>query len=60
MAEKFDPTRHDVHAENPMEAIKADNEMHERLEKGLEGTFPASDPVSATQPCKSKSDVGDK
>jgi hypothetical protein len=60
MAEKFDPTRHDVHAEDPKEAIKADKEMHERLEKGLEGTFPASDPVSATQPCKSKSDVGDK
>jgi hypothetical protein len=60
MIEKFDPTRRDVHAEDPKEAIKADKEMHERLEKGLEGTFPASDPVSATQPCKSKSDVGDK
>jgi hypothetical protein len=59
MAEKFDPTRRDVNAEDPKEAIKADKEMHERLEKGLEGTFPASDPVSATQPGKSKSDVRD-
>ncbi|MDR6303385.1 hypothetical protein GGQ85_001068 [Nitrobacter vulgaris] len=50
MAEKFDPTRRDVNAEDPKEAIKADKEMHERLEKGLEDTFPASDPVSATQP----------
>jgi hypothetical protein len=37
-AEKFDPTRRDVNAEYPKEAIKADKEMHERLEKGLEGT----------------------
>jgi hypothetical protein len=59
MAEKFDPTRRDVHAEDPKEAIKADEEIHERLEKGLKGTFPASDPVSATQPGRSKSDARD-
>jgi hypothetical protein len=28
----------------------ADLETHARLEAGLIGTFPASDPVSATQP----------
>jgi hypothetical protein len=50
MAEKFDPAPHDKHAEDPKKAVKADKEMHSRLEKGLEDTFPASDPVSITQP----------
>jgi hypothetical protein len=59
MAEKFGPAPHDVHAVDPKEAAKADKEMHERLEKGLEGTFPALDPVSATQPGKSKPDARD-
>jgi hypothetical protein len=31
--------------------------MHDALDKGLEGTFPASDPVSSTQPAKSKPDA---
>jgi hypothetical protein len=30
--------------------------MHEKLEKGLVGSFPASDPVSAAQPAPSKAD----
>jgi hypothetical protein len=30
--------------------------MHEKLEAGLEHTFPASDPVSAAQPAPSKHD----
>jgi hypothetical protein len=31
-------------------------ELEERLEEGLEETFPASDPVSATQPAPSTGD----
>lgn len=56
LAEKFDPAPHDKHADDPKEAMKADREMHEKLEKGLIGSFPASDPVSATQPAPSKAD----
>ena len=59
MAEKFNPAAHDKHAEDPREALKADRETHEQLEKGLVDTFPASDPVSATQPAPSKAD-GDR
>src|SRR5262245_61598127 len=47
MAEKFNPAAHDKHAENPREALKADREIHEKLEAGLVDSFPASDPVSA-------------
>ena len=49
---KFDPAPHDKHAADPKEAQKADKEMHDKLDKGLDGTFPASDPVSSTQPTK--------
>lgn len=59
MAEKFDPAPHDKHAEDPHAALRADRDTHAKLEKGLMDTFPASDPVSATQPAKSKSD-GDR
>ena len=57
MAEKFNPAPHDKHAADPREAMLADREMHEKLEKGLVGTFPASDPVSAAQPAPSKADA---
>jgi hypothetical protein len=53
MAEKFDPAPHDKHAADPRAAELADAEMHARLEAGLIDTFPASDPVSATQPTHS-------
>jgi hypothetical protein len=56
MAEKFNPAPHDKHADDPREALRADREMHEKLEKGLVDTFPASDPVSAAQPAPSKVD----
>jgi hypothetical protein len=56
MAEKFDPAPADKHAADPKEASKADKKSHDKLEKGLEETFPASDPVSSTQPAKSKPD----
>jgi hypothetical protein len=51
---KFDPAPHDKHAVDPEVAAKADAEMHARLEAGLMETFPASDPVSAAQPAKTK------
>ena len=56
MAEKFNPAPHDKHAADPHEAMLADREIHEKLEKGLVGTFPASDPVNVTQPPPSKGD----
>jgi len=59
LAEKFDPAAHDKHAEHPHDALKADLETYAKLEAGLIDTFPASDPVSATQPAKSKHD-GDR
>jgi hypothetical protein len=59
MAEKFDPAAHDKHAADPREALLADRDMHEKLDAGLVGSFPASDPVSAAQPAKSKAD-GDR
>jgi len=54
MAEKFNPAAHDKHAANAREAALADQEMHARLEAGLIDSFPASDPVSAAQPHKTK------
>jgi hypothetical protein len=59
MAEKFNPAPHDKHAADPSEARKADRETHEKLQAGLVDSFPASDPVSATQPAPSKVD-GDR
>ena len=56
MAEKFDPAAHDRHAADPREAALADRDIHAKLEAGLVGSFPASDPVSATQPSPSKHD----
>jgi hypothetical protein len=53
MAEKFNPAPHDKHADDPRAAELAAAEMHARLEAGLIDTFPASDPVSATQPTHS-------
>jgi hypothetical protein len=55
MAEKkFNPAPHDKHADTPEEAARADADTHARLEAGLMETFPASDPVSAAQPAKTK------
>lgn len=59
MAQKFDPAAPDKHAADPREAVKADRDVHERLEAGLMDTFPASDPVSAAQPAPTKPD-GDR
>ena len=54
MSKKFDPAPLDKHAANPKQALKADRELHDSLDRGLEGSFPASDPASSTQPAKSK------
>jgi hypothetical protein len=59
MAEKkkFDPAPTDKHADDPKQARKADKDIHDKLDKGLEGTFPASDPVSSAQPARSEPDA---
>jgi hypothetical protein len=56
MADKFNPAAHDKHAADPREAALADRDTHAKLEAGLVGSFPASDPVSAVQPAPSKPD----
>jgi hypothetical protein len=50
MAGKFDPAPLDKHAADPKAAVKAD--------RIVGGSFPASDPPSATQPSPSKYDEG--
>jgi hypothetical protein len=54
---KFNPAPTDKHAADKDEAIAADRSQHEKLDAGLEDSFPASDPVSAAQPAKSKPDA---
>jgi hypothetical protein len=56
MAEKFDPAPYDRHAADPREAAAADRDIRARLEAGLIDSFPASDPVSVTQPSPSRAD----
>ena len=56
MGDKFNPAPIDKHAASPKEAAKADKATHNELQKGLKDTFPASDPVSATQAAPSKHD----
>jgi hypothetical protein len=56
MLEKFDPAPIDKNAADLHEAASVDLETHAKLEAGLIGTFPASDPVSATQAAASKHD----
>lgn len=54
MDDKFDPAPHDKHAESPRRAAREDRRMKQELDKGLQDTFPASDPVSVTQPTTTK------
>lgn len=56
IAEKFDPAPHDKHAVDPKQAAGADAAIHEHLKTGLVDSFPASDPVSAAQPAKTRHD----
>lgn len=60
MTDKFNPAPHDKHATKAHDAVAADQEMHRRLEEGLVGSFPASDPASAVQPSPSKPHRGDE
>jgi hypothetical protein len=60
MSTKFNPAPADKHAADPKEAAKADKATHHELQKGLKDTFPASDPISATQPAPSKHDSDTK
>ena len=54
---KFDPAPKDVHAEKPAKAGEAKKKAGENsLDKGLQDTFPGSDPVNVTQPAPSKHD----
>jgi len=57
MPENFDPAPVDKHAETPKESTKADLIVDKQLREGtVGGSFPASDPLSATQPSPSKYD----
>ncbi|SFV19827.1 hypothetical protein [Bradyrhizobium arachidis] len=56
MTEKFNPAPPDKHAEDPKQSVKEDRKKDDELEKGLKGTFPASDPVSSTQGSKATRD----
>ena len=58
MAEKFDPAPTDKHADKPKERSIADKKADGKLKKGLEDSFPASDPPSNTQPSKIGDDAG--
>jgi hypothetical protein len=60
MPEKFDPAPFDKHAVPQEEASRLDREASNNLRKGLEDSFPASDPVSVTQPAPSKHDSNEK
>jgi hypothetical protein len=60
MSDKFNPAPLDKHAADPKEAAKADKATHNELQKGLKDSFPASDPISATQPAPSKHDSNEK
>ena len=54
MGKTFNPAPHDKHAVDPQEAARLDRVTSHDLKAGLIGTFPASDPVSATIPPPSK------
>ena len=53
---KFNPAPKDVHADEIGKKSEKQTQIEESLEKGLEGTFPGSDPVNVTQPAPSKPD----
>ena len=54
MTDKFNPAPHDKHATKARDAIAADQDMHRKLDEGLIGSFPASDPASDVQPSPSR------
>ncbi|MET4156415.1 hypothetical protein BjapCC829_26540 [Bradyrhizobium barranii] len=52
MSEKFNPAPTDKHAADPKQEMRRDKKQDDELERGLKDSFPASDPVSSTQPTK--------
>ena len=54
--DSFDPAAHDKLADDPREAQRLDHELHAQLETGLIDSFPASDPISAAQPARTRHD----
>jgi hypothetical protein len=56
MVEKCDPAPIDKNAADPQQAAGVDWKKHAKLEAGLIDTFPASDPVSALEPARSRHD----
>jgi len=60
MNDKFDPAPFDKYSEAPLTAIKEDLEADAKLKARLiGGSFPASDPASATQPSPSEYDANE-
>jgi len=57
MADKFDPAPTDKYAESPKERAAEGKKSDDELKNGLKDTFPASDPLSNTQPGKSVDDA---
>ena len=53
---KFNPAPKDVHADKIGDKDKQKSQTDKSLDKGLEDTFPGSDPVNVTQPAPSKQD----
>ena len=57
MTKTFKPAPFDKHAVDPKEALKRDAIVDQHLNDGVVGgSFPASDPLSATQPSPSPFD----
>jgi hypothetical protein len=56
MSEKFDPAPFDKHAAEPAKKDQPSDKVRGELEKGLEDSFPASDPPSSTSPKKTTRD----
>jgi hypothetical protein len=55
MPEKFNPAPLDKYAVDPKQAVRSDKDRS-KLDQGLEDTFPASDPLSSSEPFESKPD----
>ena len=57
MSEKFNPAPTDKHAADSKQEMRSDKKQDDELERGLKDSFPASDPVSSTQPKKAAPDA---
>jgi hypothetical protein len=56
MSEKFDPAPPDKHADKDAGKGSRAKRVNDELEKGLKESFPASDPVSSTEPRQTPKD----